>query len=456
MYGPDRALEWLQEVLALVPADEAEATLIVEDQALTRFSNSAIHQNVAQRNAQLAVRAVVDGGVGVALTNNTASEGMRWVAEQAAATARLQSPDPDFPGLPRGGAIPEAQSYYEATAACTPAQRAEAVRVIVEAAARFGFTATGAYSNEIGELAIANTAGASAHALTTLASLRTVVDANPPQGVGFLTGYADAIGRDLGAIDPHTVAERAVSKCELNRDPQPLSSGRYVTILEEIAVADLLRFLARLGLSAQAVQEGRSFAVGKMGQKVCGDNFTLWDDAADSRGLALPFDWEGVPSRYLSLVTEGTLKGLAFDSRSAAKEGQTSTGHATSQIAGFGMSWPAPTHLFIAPGRTPRDELIAEVERGVLVTRFHYTHCPDPQRLVATGTTRDGTFLIEEGCIVGALRNLRFTQSVLDAFSNIEALSNAPELHRDWWGSAAHHVPAMRIRDFQFTGGTEF
>jgi predicted Zn-dependent protease len=120
------------------------------------------------------------------------------------------------------------------------------------------------------------------------------------------------------------------------------------------------------------------------------------------------------------------------------------------------MPWPAPTHLFVAPGRTPRDELITGIERGVLVTRFHYTHCPDPQRVVATGTTRDGTFLIEEGRIVGALRNLRFTQSVLDAFSNVEALSNAPELHRDWWGSAAHHVPAMRIRDFQFTGGTEF
>jgi predicted Zn-dependent protease len=283
-----------------------------------------------------------------------------------------------------------------------------------------------------------------------------VVDANPPQGVGFLTGYADAISCDIDAIDPHAVADRAVSKCALNRDPQPLPTGRYVTVLEEIAVADLLRFLARLGLSAQAVQEGRSFAVGKMGQKVCGENFSLWDDATDPRGLALPFDWEGVPTQRLSLIAEGVLKGLAYDSRSAAKEGRTSTGHATSQIAGFGMPWPAPTHLFIAPGHTPRDELIAGIERGVLVTRFHYTHCPDPQRVVATGTTRDGTFLIEEGRIAGALRNLRFTQSVLDAFSNVEALSSTPELHRDWWGSAAHYVPAMRIRDFQFTGGTEF
>jgi predicted Zn-dependent protease len=112
-----------------------------------------------------------------------------------------------------------------------------------------------------------------------------------------------------------------------------------------------------------------------------------------------------------------------------------------------------PTHLFVAPGQTPRDRLIDGVERGVLVTRFHYTHCPDPQRLVATGTTRDGTFLIEDGRIVAALRNLRFTSSVLDTFSNIEALSDSAELHRDWWGSAAHHTPAMRVRGFQFTSG---
>ncbi len=456
MHGQDRALELLHSVLGLVPADQAEATLLVEDRALTRFANSAIHQNIIQRNARLAVRAVVNGGVGLATTNRLDEEGRRWVAGQAAAIARLGPPDPEFPGLPAGGPIRPALTYFEATAAVTPAQRAEAVRIIVEAAARLGFTATGAYSTEVGELAIANTAGVAAYAPLTLASLRAVVDANPPQGPGFLTGYADAISRDVGQIDPHAVAERAVSKCALNRDPQPLPPGRYVAVLEEIAVADLLHFLASLGFSAQAVQEGRSFAVGKMGQRVCGPAFTLWDDAADPRGLALPFDGEGVPAQRLSLIEGGILRGLAYDSRTAAKEGRASTGHAPSPLADFSGSWPVPTHLFVAPGSTPRRELIAGVERGVLVTRFHYTHCPDPQRVVVTGTTRDGTFLIREGRIAGALRNLRFTQSVLEAFSNIEALGDTPELHRDWWGSAAHHAPAMRLRDLEFTAGTEF
>ena len=453
MFGRDRALELLRAVLTLVAADEAEATLYVEDQALTRFANNRIHQNVAQRNARLAVRAVVNGGVGMAVTNQLDAEGQGRVAAQAAAIARFQPPDADFPGLPAGEPVRDAVTYVEATATTAPLQRAEAVRVVVDAASRSGFEASGAYGIEVAEVAIANTAGVAVYAPLTLATLRTVVDANPPQGPGLLTGYADAISRDAGQIDAYSVAERAVIKCVQNRNPKSLPPGSYTTILEEIAVADLLRFLARWGLSAQAMQEGRSIAVGKMDQPVCGQNFSLWDDATDARGLALPFDGEGVPAQRLRLIENGVLRGLAYDSRSAAKEERASTGHAPSRLLDSEGSWPAPAHLFVAPGHTPREELIAGVEHGVLVTRFHYTHCPDPQRLVATGTTRDGTFLIEQGRIAGALHNLRFTASVLDAFSSIEALSGAPELHRDWWGSAAHHVPAMRIRGFHFTGG---
>jgi predicted Zn-dependent protease len=459
MFGRDRALELLTTMLAIVPADEVEATLLVEDQALTRFANNTIHQNVAQRNVRLVVRAVVDGRVGMALTNRLDAEGRRQVAGQAVANARLQPPDPHFPGLPAGGPLPaggalsEIKTYYESTAAVAPAQRASAVQAIVDAASRLGFLATGACGTGVSELAIANTSGVAVYAPLTLASLRTVIDANPPRGIGLLTGYADAISRDVDQVGPHLVAERALNKCALNRDPQELPAGPYVTVLEEIAVADLLRFLALWGLSAQAVQEGRSFAVGKMGQPVCGANFTLWDDALDPQGLAQPFDAEGVPCQRLALIEQGVLCGLAYDSRTAARERKRSTGHAVSPVREFGGSWPVPSHLVVAPGEIPRDRLLSEIERGVLVTRFHYTHCPDPQNLVVTGTTRDGTFLVEEGRIVGALRNLRFTESVLDIFSRIEALSSAPELHQDWWGSAAHLVPAMRIRDFRFTNG---
>jgi PmbA protein len=452
MLGRDRALQLLHQVLALVPADQAEAVLLAQDHALTRFANNSIHQNVARKDARLAVRAVVDGRVGAAMTNLLDGEGRRRVAEEAAAIARLQPPDPDFPGLPAPQPAREATTFYEATAATRADERAAAVGVVVDAASRQGFQATGAFAAEVGELAIANSAGVAAYAPLTLASLRTVVDAGHGQEIGVLTGYADAISRDVDQIDVQAVAARAVEKCALNRDPQLLPAGRYVTVLEEIAVADLLHFLARLGLSAQAVHEGRSFAVGKMGQPVCGENISLWDDAADARGLALPFDWEGVPAQRLELLSAGVLRGLAYDSRWAAREARPSTGHAMSQLFERWSPWPAPTHVFMAPGDVARQELIAGVEHGVLITRFHYTHCPEPQRLVATGTTRDGTFLIKDGAVAGALRNLRFTQSVLETLSNVEALSTPAELHRDWWGSAAHHVPAMRVRGFNLAG----
>jgi predicted translin family RNA/ssDNA-binding protein/predicted Zn-dependent protease len=353
MVGRDRALQLLDQVLALVPADQAEATLLVQDHALTRFANNSIHQNVARKDARLAVRAVVDGRVGAAMTNLLDGESQRRVAEQAATIARLQAPDPDFPGLPAARAPREAMTYYEATAATTPGQRAQAVRVVVDAASRLGFQATGACATEIEELAIASTTGVAAYAPLTLASLRTVVDAGHGQGIGVLTGYADAISRDVNQIGPRVVAARAVEKCALNRDPHLLPAGRYVTILEEIAVADLLRFLARLGLSAQAVHEGRSFAVGKMGQPVCGENLTLWDDAADARGLALPFDWEGMPAERLELVSSGVLRGLAHDSRSAAREGRPSTGHAMSQLFERWNPWPAPPTCSLPPAMWP-------------------------------------------------------------------------------------------------------
>ncbi|MGD8397887.1 MAG: TldD/PmbA family protein [Anaerolineae bacterium] len=466
MYGQDRVFELLHDVLSRVEADASEATFMFDDEALTRFANNTIHQNVAQSNTRLAVRAVVNGGVGLAVTNRLDADGRRRVADQAARMARLQPPDPDFPGLAPGGAVRPAQTFYETTAAATPARRAEGVRVIVDAAAGRGYLATGALSTQHGELAIANTAGARVYAPTTLASLRAVVDANPPAGLGIVTGYADIISRDLDAIDAAAVATRAVDKTAIaagdalprgssGPDLQVLPPGHYVTILEEIAVADLLRFLARWGLSAKAAQEGRSFAVGQMEQPVCGENFTLWDDAADARNLALPFDWEGMPAQKLCLIDRGVLKELAYDRRTAEAAGRASTGHAMSHVGGFGTPWPVPTHLFVAPGATSREALIEGVERGVLVTRFHYTHCPEPQRLVVTGTTRDGTFLIEDGRIVAALQNARFTESVLDTFSKIDALSDTTELHRDWWGSAAHHVPAMRVHAFAFTGGAQ-
>jgi len=216
----------------------------------------------------------------------------------------------------------------------------------------------------------------------------------------------------------------------------------------------MLFYLGWLGLGALSVQEGRSFMSGRFGEKITGENITIWDDGHDPRGLALPFDFEGVPKRRVMLIENGVAKGVVYDSFTAGREkGQASTGH--SQPAPNTMG-PIPVNLFMAPGQATKEEMLASTERGIWVTRFHYTNPVHPVKTVLTGMTRDGTFLIEDGHITRPLKNLRFTQSILDAFGQADMLGSELALVKSGWGNLAVCAPAAKIRGFEFTGTTEF
>ncbi len=192
----------------------------------------------------------------------------------------------------------------------------------------------------------------------------------------------------------------------------------------------------------------------QMGQKVMGDNITIWDDGLDTRGLAIPFDSEGMPKRKVVLIDKGVAAGVVYDVNTALKDGVQSTGHAGGQ---FGGRWgPIPGNMFLAEGEGTLKDMIASTKKGLLVTRFHYTHCPDPTRVVATGTTRDGTFLIEDGRLSARVKNLRFTESMVEAFGRVESVSNSSRLTRDWWSTFSSVLPAVKIKDFTFTGVTSF
>jgi predicted Zn-dependent protease len=189
---------------------------------------------------------------------------------------------------------------------------------------------------------------------------------------------------------------------------------------------------------------------GRLGEKVCGESVSIWDDGLDERGLRRSFDFEGVPKRRVELITNGVAAGLVYDSFTAGRDpdgDKTSTGHAGPAPNPWG---PMPSNLLVACGDADLAQMIAPVERGLLVTRFHYTNVLHPKQSVLTGMTRDGTFLIEGGEIVGGVKNLRFTQSILEALSNVEMIGARGKLTGHIW------TPAMKICDFKFTGGTEF
>jgi predicted Zn-dependent protease len=226
-----------------------------------------------------------------------------------------------------------------------------------------------------------------------------------------------------------------------------LEPGDYPVVLAEYAVVDILDMLGYLGFSALAVEEGRSFY--EPGKRIGSDLVTIRDDARDPAGLPASFDYEGVASEPVSLVEAGICRDLVWDSATAARAGRRSTGHGLPAPNPYG---PFPLHAQMAAGTTPRAELLRGIRRGLFVTRFHYTNPVHPKLAVITGMTRDGTFLVEDGEIVGPVRNLRYTMSYLDALAAVEAVSTERRLLKGFLGGVL--VPAVRLGTWRFTGTT--
>jgi predicted Zn-dependent protease len=222
-------------------------------------------------------------------------------------------------------------------------------------------------------------------------------------------------------------------------------------VLEPPAVATLVSFLAYLGFGGRAIAEGRSCFSGRIGEKLMSDRISIHDDALSPGTLGIPFDFEGTPKRRVDLVSSGVVVGGVHDRRSAAQEGLESTGHALPAPNPHG---PFPLNLFLAPGDASVDEMVRDTERGLLVTRFHYSNVVHPKEAVITGMTRDGTWMIENGEVTHPVKNLRFTHSIIEALRDAEAVGSDPELASEFFFSASS-VPALRVSSFHFTGASD-
>lgn len=448
MIGKEDALKVLEKVVSFAKGFELEASLSVEDLSLTRFYGNHIHQNLRRQDHILTVRAVKSRKAGVSQVNLLDDGSLRWAVTSALENAELAGEESDFRGLPKPRPLAEISSYVPATAGMKPADRASACGVVISLAKSKGLEAAGSFATGTHEIAVASTAGVRAYHGSTEGFFRTIVQS------GANTGYADRLTKDVREIDFDQVAREATDKATLYPNAKDLPPGRYDTIFLEYALADLVRFLGLYSFGAEAKQQGRSFMADKMGRKVMGDNITIWDDGLDVRGLDVPFDLEGMPKKKVVFIDKGVASGVVYDTRTAVKDGVETTGHAGGQMRGYyGL---VPSNMFMAEGHESLEEMIASTKKGLLVTRFHYTHCPDPSNVVATGTTRDGTFLIEDGHLVARVKNLRFTESMVEAFGRVESISKSSRLTRDWWSTFSSVLPAVKIKDFTFTGATAF
>jgi predicted Zn-dependent protease len=443
--GPDEVRRVSAAALELPGADGVEVLFMHEWGGLTRFASSSIHQSTAREDTGLRVRVVSAERIGVAATNDFSPEGARRAAASALEMATVVAPDLLFPGLAPPAEVSDTHAFDDATASTTPHTRAEGVAELVSRCSD-GFTAAGAFETLASEVAVANTEGQFVWAPATQASLSTVVT-----GPENASGFAETFARTAAEIDPGEVGARAAGKASATRDPRELEPGRYTVVLEPSAVSTLVGFLAWIGFGGRVLVEGRSCFSGKQGQRVGAESVTIYDDATSPGTLGLPFDFEGVPRSRVDLIREGIFVDGVFDLRTAKQAGRTTTGHALPPPNPDG---PFPLNLFMEPGDSSLDEMIASTERGLLITRFHYSNIVHPVESTITGMTRDGTFWIQDGEVAHPVKNLRFTQSILEALTDTLAIGRDTELASEFFFSASR-VPALKIDRFNFSGRSD-
>ncbi len=433
-----------EKIFRFSEADETEVFIDATSDALTRFANNTIHQNVAEQTLSISVRTVFEGRTARATTNKTDAESLRRLVAASSALARSEPRDPDLLPMPGPQKYPKLHRYFETTAAVTPVDRARAIAEVATTAARNGQTAAGIFSTGATQSAIANSRGLFARYEQTRAEFSiTILESDS-------SGWAKANAADVAVIDPRALAARAAQKAEASRAPREIAPGHFTVILEPAAVLDLVGSLF-YDFAATAVLDQRSCLTERMGKQVLGQNITLWDDVCHPLQLGAPFDGEGLPRQKVLLVERGVPRNLVYARATAKKMNAKPTGHGIPLPNEWGE---APVNLVFEGGESSREEMIASTGRGILVTRCWYIREVDPYEKVLTGMTRDGTFLVEGGQAVAGIRNFRFNQSILAMLSNVEMLG--PAVRATGEEAFEMVVPSMKVRDFHFTEVTKF
>ena len=427
------------------PADAAEVVVTASTSALTRFANNRIHQNVTETDTQVSIRAVLGTRTGVASTNLTDDAAIARCAEAAVEAARHAPEDPDFGGLPGPEPVAAPVRSSGGVASFDAGRRAEAARAIIEQSSARGLTAAGTVAVADYAIAVVNTAGVSV-AMEADDLRATVLSMGTTGG----SGWASFLGSDASTFMPATLGGHAACIAERSEDPAALDAGVYTVVLAPEAVSDILDFLGYVGFGAKPFAEGSSFLTGAKGTQIVDERISIYDDALSPGTIGLAFDFEGQPKRRTPLIEGGVAGDPVTDSYYARKLGLPNTGHALPAPNPYG---PMPLNLEMSAGDITEGEMVASIKRGVYVTRFHYVNVEDPMKVVLTGMTRDGTFLIENGELTRPVRNLRFTQGALEALSHVGAVGSKRALIGPGEGGATL-VPALLLERWEFTGQT--
>jgi predicted Zn-dependent protease len=435
----------LDKVLALSKTDGLEATLNGGRAANTRFGVNSANTSGDTDNLSLIVNAQAGQRSGAATTNTLDDAGLERVVRAAEEIARLRPEDPEqMPFVEKQTYAPSvAGAFDQATMDTSPDIRARGILETTNPAAAKNLVAAGLFDNAGGFIARANTKGNFAYNRTSQASYTTTV--RTADGTG--SGWASAMSHRIGNIDAKAVGERALAKAEASQNPVAIEPGKYTVILEPNAAGDLISNLAFF-FGARQADEGRSFLskIGggnRLGEKLFGDGINLYTDPSLAAGPGAPFDGQGLPTSKQYFIKDGVVTTMNYSRFWAKKQGKEATAF--------------PTNLILDGGTTSLEEMIRSTERGIYVTRFWYIRPVDPQTVLFTGLTRDGTFLIENGRIKSAIKNFRWNETPVKMLNLVEAKSPIERItgsERVGAGLAVM-MPALKIREFEFTSASD-
>jgi len=422
----------LERALSFTKADAFEANIFGNRGGNIRYARNSVSTAGANDDTTLVVQSNFGTRTGTVTANEFDDANIERAVRRSEELARLAPEDPEFmpPLGPQQYVAPSVGAYTPATAAITPEYRARVAGSSINPASARDCTAAGFFQDGVNWQGMMNSKGLSAFYRQTQASLSVTVRSNDGTG----SGYVARDVNDIAGFNPEEISGIALEKAVASRNPVAIEPGKYTVILEPEAVVEMLQPLVG-SFNARQTDEGRSFLSkpgggSKLGEKFVDSRISIWSDPQDKDVPASPWIGDGRPTGRTAWIDKGIVANLYYSRYWAEKQKKPAT--------------PFPTNMIMAGGTASVQDMIKEVARGVLVTRFWYIRFVDPQTLLLTGLTRDGTFYIENGAIKHAIKNFRFNESPIIMLNNVEALGRPIRVQ----GSM---VPPMRVRDFTFT-----
>ncbi len=454
----DHALDLLRGIVDRSSADQTEVTLESVEDCFVRYASTGPTQNADRERHQLSIRVRLSAGGGrgafggwreARATCGTLDEdAIARTLQRALDLAEVAESNSAL--VPMGGEVEvPASAAQRPTMDHTMGEKASWIALALGSCEAQGLEAAGLAQTTTQSRTLVNSSGRAVHGARSRAAFS--LTASSPGGEGG-SGFAETIVSNVEELDAARTVERAVAKACMNRSPEGVEPGSYTVVLEPAAVSSLLLFAESHGFGAREFKEQSSFLCGRVGERLFPDSLRLFDDPLNDLYPGMPFDGEGTPKVRKELLVGGVLCDPVTDSRLALALGLPNTGHARPQPCAEG---PTTTSLFLAPGHSSLEELIGGVENGLLVSQFHYTNMIEPRDLTLTGMTRNGTFRIERGQIGAAVKNLRFTMSLVRALQHVSGVGSTLEVAGALFDGEVI-CPAMRIDNFRFTSATDF